>query len=100
HTRFSRDWSSDVCSSDLIGHSPGSLPTPDRVLTEHVVRYHFLRNLSFVLPPYRIRTNNILFDRRGMWPQKSRSKSGPAFYFRERSEERRVGKEGGIGRYT
>src|SRR5690606_38723068 len=21
HTRFSRDWSSDVCSSDLIGHA-------------------------------------------------------------------------------
>src|SRR5690606_39822912 len=25
HTRFSRDWSSDVCSSDL-GHSPAPLP--------------------------------------------------------------------------
>src|SRR5690606_39750184 len=25
HTRFSRDWSSDVCSSDLIDRSPGFL---------------------------------------------------------------------------
>src|SRR5690606_39951196 len=25
-TRFSRDWSSDVCSSDLIVYSPQSLP--------------------------------------------------------------------------
>src|SRR5690606_39820555 len=24
HTRFSRDWSSDVCSSDLLGETPGS----------------------------------------------------------------------------
>src|SRR5690606_40577680 len=23
HTRFSRDWSSDVCSSDLVPHGPG-----------------------------------------------------------------------------
>src|SRR5690606_39587495 len=25
HTRFSRDWSSDVCSSDLAGDEPGML---------------------------------------------------------------------------
>src|SRR5690606_40432590 len=34
HTRFSRDWSSDVCSSDLDGgdrdgrHAPGGQPPP------------------------------------------------------------------------
>src|SRR5690606_39831346 len=27
HTRFSRDWSSDVCSSDLGGGAPGSMGT-------------------------------------------------------------------------
>src|SRR5436309_10663080 len=27
HTRFSRDWSSDVCSSDLVSPSRGELPT-------------------------------------------------------------------------
>src|SRR5690606_3257467 len=26
HTRFSRDWSSDVCSSDLLGNSNRRLP--------------------------------------------------------------------------
>src|SRR5690606_25751570 len=28
HTRFSRDWSSDVCSADLVRHQPGR-PRPD-----------------------------------------------------------------------
>src|SRR5690606_39630631 len=28
HTRFSRDWSSDVCSSDLIGDFVGSRTLP------------------------------------------------------------------------
>src|SRR5690606_40476030 len=31
HTRFSRDWSSDVCSSDLYG----ALPDDWRIYTEH-----------------------------------------------------------------
>src|SRR5690606_39372732 len=31
HTRFSRDWSSDVCSSDLR-HSPTLLPCPHEVV--------------------------------------------------------------------
>src|SRR5690606_40552868 len=26
HTRFSRDWSSDVCSSDLVDWAPAPLP--------------------------------------------------------------------------
>src|SRR5690606_33720133 len=32
HTRFSRDWSSDVCSSDLVPHlpRPALLPAPAR----------------------------------------------------------------------
>src|SRR5690606_39889525 len=40
HTRFSRDWSSDVCSSDLPGREGQSVMRPwreaeaDRVLTE------------------------------------------------------------------
>src|SRR5690606_40833919 len=39
HTRFSRDWSSDVCSSDLMGvtwqsHCPDADGTYDPCLTE------------------------------------------------------------------
>src|SRR5690606_40588087 len=65
HTRFSRDWSSDVCSSDLIllaatatalaaqegvstmGHArtrhladSGRLPEPRDVVVEDIVNYH------------------------------------------------------------
>src|SRR5690606_4017939 len=34
HTMFSRDWSSDVCSSDLIGHGPfgGAVADHDPVI--------------------------------------------------------------------
>src|SRR5690606_4298110 len=34
HTRFSRDWSSDVCSSDLMQSKPGVQSTPEGVLYE------------------------------------------------------------------
>src|SRR5690606_39474609 len=30
HTRFSRDWSSDVCSSDLVTFAESGVSTPDR----------------------------------------------------------------------
>src|SRR5690606_39538916 len=33
HTRFSRDWSSDVCSSDLLGFREHLLRALDRALT-------------------------------------------------------------------
>src|SRR5690606_41026054 len=64
HTRFSRDWSSDVCSSDL---QSGGLPAvlPDAARAEHGV----------VLP--------LLLRRR------NRTRS----CCRARSEERRVGKK-------
>src|SRR5215510_16439274 len=29
HTRWPRDWSSDVCSSDLVGENPGLVPGDD-----------------------------------------------------------------------
>src|SRR5690606_2685103 len=32
HTRFSRDWSSDVCSSDLAAARTGAGPAPDRLV--------------------------------------------------------------------
>src|SRR2546429_1605709 len=36
HTRCSRDWSSDVCSSDLIPGSSESLVPPKRVVGGHL----------------------------------------------------------------
>src|SRR5438445_13617777 len=54
HTRYWRDWSSDVCSSDLCRGRPGTRPSP----------------------------TSRLAGRRRAWP------------CTDRSEERRVGKEG------
>src|SRR5690606_40945264 len=34
HTRFSRDWSSDVCSSDLVGLDAGVVDAAVRALVE------------------------------------------------------------------
>src|SRR5690606_39736073 len=42
HTRFSRDWSSDVCSSDLGCHSSGSADIIDKFHEE--LRKHKLEN--------------------------------------------------------
>src|SRR5690606_41199391 len=65
HTRFSRDWSSDVCSSDLGGR--GSPPAGFARLPRASLRAAGPRSQA----PW------------GSWP-------GPC---RSRSEERRVGKE-------
>src|SRR3989449_2053117 len=42
HTRCSRDWSSDVCSSDLAGNG-GSAADAQHLATEYVVRYQTSR---------------------------------------------------------
>src|SRR5687768_17732376 len=78
HTRCSRDWSSDVCSSDLVGLLEGRWPEARvayldarRNLTEADARYNLaLINLS------------VATRGRGHMPEAE-----------ERSEERRVGKE-------
>src|SRR5690606_41175265 len=93
-TSFSRDWSSDVCSSDLVGllyqdlirsaqlpsdgHLPPVLPI---VLYNGSVRWHAAEELSALLQrgpralePYRANVRYVLIDQ-------------------GRSEERRVGKE-------
>src|SRR3712207_7112354 len=77
HTRYWRDWSSDVCSSDLrtVRRGGRTLPHPQRAKSEED-RYE---------------------DRRGTAEAQRRRQGGrrrsglPAD--RERSEERRVGKE-------
>src|SRR5690606_40094514 len=70
HTRFSRDWSSDVCSSDLI--MPGSL-VEWQGRTYKVIDIHSIRIFG--------RTNHVEVVLQS-------TDEGV-----ERSEERRVGKE-------
>src|SRR5690606_39465386 len=88
HTRFSRDWSSDVCSSDLgydflwllqkYGIKPYRMEHDTRLM--HHARYPEMeKSLEFMGASY---TNQ------GAWKQMGRKTEK-----RDRSEERRVGKE-------
>src|SRR5690606_9479167 len=54
HTRFSRDWSSDVCSSDLKGGAPSKASTtPEaKTMTNSIRRRSFALSLTtFLLAP-------------------------------------------------
>src|SRR5690606_39799997 len=83
HTRFSRDWSSDVCSSDLI------TTIGNRLILPVWIRVSVSKNSSSVpKPPGRtikakeyLRSNSL------------RTKKYSIVTNRSRSEERRVGKE-------
>src|SRR5690606_2363162 len=46
HTRFSRDWSSDVCSSDLFGHI--RLMVFIRILSSNIFSRHDLFNFKIL----------------------------------------------------
>src|SRR5690606_39302638 len=70
HTRFSRDWSSDVCSSDLDNKKPA-----DAGGCKRVPKLDFEFAAVLVLNPFRCFAT-----------------TSPGFT-RRRSEERRVGKE-------
>src|SRR5690606_40199698 len=93
HTRFSRDWSSDVCSSDLMSFGPADA-------TSRKAAKRPLRTQPVVtITPLPI----------GNLPSASPVDIGAAcsplnlpplqfiFISRYRSEERRVGKEGRLG---
>src|SRR5690606_39726243 len=75
HTRFSRDWSSDVCSSDLM------LTVIAALLVQALVVYPLLLKTFTGLSP---------------WPFLRKMRTVQMFAFStatSRSEERRVGKE-------
>src|SRR5690606_41143416 len=80
HTRFSRDWSSDVCSSDLDGGYEG-LQGPRVLLERELKRLYRLDHLLLVDSPYVLRGGKKVFKR------------VLARVLVVRSEERRVGKE-------
>src|SRR5690606_39851353 len=77
HTRFSRDWSSDVCSSDLWGQAIAGLVPLAAVVAENggVTFFHSGSTLNKI---YGVPASSLPEWRRRM---------------QVRSEERRVGKE-------
>src|SRR5690606_41155330 len=91
HTRFSRDWSSDVCSSDLLAnevHALGwALVCREVWSTELYATLHGLRR-DDDRQPQCFRTAGL---------PRSGHLAGSQPYPGHRSEERRVGKNGGLG---
>src|SRR5690606_39818017 len=78
HTRFSRDWSSDVCTSDLYHKI-------NRIFSSHLVAFIAFEMLKKKHP--KLDLYNLL-----RLPEEDLSIDYQEF--RTRSEERRVGKEG------
>src|SRR5690606_39503939 len=81
HTRFSRDWSSDVCSSDLEAEKP---------LLVHVNSY---KDLPTELEVERYQLTGMMTQEKLQQLQDSDSEGKMIKEFKKRSEERRVGKE-------
>src|SRR5207253_8675800 len=83
HTRWPRDWSSDVCSSDLVGARKGK-PSPTSAKVSDAAR-----------------SQSIIWSCTLITPPSTSARAAPALPERERerrrqndrSEERRVGKE-------
>src|SRR5690606_40632873 len=83
HTRFSRDWSSDVCSSDLVR---GFLHRKDgpAIIYPDGRKEWWVNGILNKIYDYGVTVwvrNNVIHN------------SGPAIEYYDRSEERRVGKE-------
>src|SRR5690606_40284799 len=91
HTRFSRDWSSDVCSSDLPTHV--SLAFELEIVESFREIYHTFYNETLLR---RIVKDLAEFEAYGLGEFNPLAKQllGAGFVrLLERSEERRVGKE-------
>src|SRR5699024_11420554 len=88
HTRSKRDWSSDVCSSDLEDLESAGISG----LIQSMDSYDAERNIKFnTYVYYRIRGNIIDYLRKvDQLPRTQRKNYGEV----KRSEERRVGEEG------
>src|SRR5690606_40620220 len=92
HTRFSRDWSSDVCSSDLGNSKPPIHQLLDFIEAD---REGFVERLALgiALSP----RSGSLLSRRNPPLLERRIMRGPVRH--GRSEERRVGKQSRFLRY-
>src|SRR5690606_40641537 len=84
HTRFSRDWSSDVCSSDLPSSEVPPVPPPSGPPGTQEAQWNSL--LKTLTP-----------DLKQVLTQKKPGAGEIGALFKKRSEERRVGKEGRSG---
>src|SRR5690606_40341587 len=97
-TRFSRDWSSDVCSSDLTvsalkaAREAGLLTEDDAEVLLDAWRLASRLRSAIVL--WSGRASGSSMD---MLPHDSHGLAGIASLLGDRSEERRVGKECGPG---
>src|SRR5690606_41078643 len=89
HTRFSRDWSSDVCSSDLINTNASTV----MVERGHTIYSLAVQNNSTVSALYELnpglQENGLKIGQVINLPGSKQNKNYPSV----RSEERRVGKE-------
>src|SRR5690606_40805229 len=90
HTRFSRDWSSDVCSSDLIGDPGLDSETANRL--ELGLHWHH-GPLALQLAAFHVRYDDFIhLSATGI------DDGGPVHAWNQaRSEERRVGKASRCG---
>src|SRR5207247_7208506 len=96
HTRSTRDWSSDVCSSDLASTSPRSASAPLRFSHgfPDVIGLSETRELALQPKKRAAHTGIALNQETDM--TRIRQLLGKTVL--ARSEERRVGKEGRVGR--
>src|SRR5690606_40204976 len=99
HTRFSRDWSSDVCSSDLEFSFTANVPFGEQMLR--------IEKFGYTTKRYPIVVNQgQIVDISGMTLDFDNSDSVDQFTITlsddelNRSEERRVGKEFRLQRYV
>src|SRR5207302_2873770 len=90
HTRFSRDWSSDVCSSDLEGNRA----VEERVLSDLERLYPGQIRGNAVTRRFLHTREGIIACRPGSWQCRPPQYIGlRGLVLAGRSEERRVGKE-------
>src|SRR5690606_40601954 len=90
HTSFSRDWSSDVCSSDLLLKTIEAVASGEKFLTKEIKKILKENTLTACKTPvFTKREKEVLaFIAEGFTNQEIADK-----LFISRSEERRVGKE-------
>src|SRR5205085_7229680 len=90
HTRFDCDWSSDVCSSDLVAALLNGLPPDDRTDFLEELSSNVVRELIKLLDPEERKITLSLLG----YPENSIGRlMTPDYVYVYRSEERRVGKE-------